>query len=527
MLHNLCPICGKHAKEESRIRLSDDILVNLRCGHSFFQSAVKKANQILTSADGRKTLYPFQALDLETIEQANVRCLLTYECGLGKTITSAFTLANHFDELTPILVIAKSAVLPQWMKELVCVLGDRGFPFILSNGKMQPMNGYPIHLISFDMCRRVQESLTEHSFKTVVIDECQHIKSMSTSRTKAVQAICSKAKHVIALSATPIKNHAAEYFPILNILQPERFPIYESFIRYECDSYRSGYGWKVGGLKNPVDFKEKTQDFIIYHTREEVLPDLPKERRNFNYLDIEDKNLQKAYDKVFGEFEEFMDRGNKKDLSYYSNVLEYLTKMRHITGLAKVNETCDRAEEFLLSTERKLVIYHHHIDVGDLIEERLNSSIAAIQGVPGEMDFNWKCLRIRGGMAPGDLERVKEEFLNGPARILIASTLAAGEGLNLQPVSDAMIIERQWNSVNEEQAERRFSRPGATASVITIDYLLAIGTVDDYLTEIVEGKRKVVKEALTGETQDFSESTVISQLADALMSAGKPRWRLS
>ena len=209
----------------------------------------------------------------------------------------------------------------------------------------------------------------------------------------------------------------------------------------------------------------------------------------------------------------------KKGMTEYANILEYLSKMRHITGLAKVDETVAKAEEFLLSTERKLVIFHHHIDVGDMIEARLIQTCK-------DGGYDWKPLRLKGGMGMA-LDEVKNAFLNTSCRILIASTLAAGEGLNLQPVSDAIQVERQWNSVNEEQAERRFSRPGATADSINIDYLIAISTVDDHLTAIIEHKRKIVKEAVTGiVSEDLSQNAVLSELADALVRAGKPKWRL-
>lgn len=524
-----CPSCNRIAERESVIKLSGSKLIKLSCGHLVNEDVLKNQNQKLTSTDGNKTLFKYQADDLETIEAANARVLLTYECGLGKTVTTLFTLFNHPKELFPCLIVCKSAVQIQWLKETLGILGEDYTPFILKKGGQAPIKDYPIHLISFDLLRRYNNKegesvLTNFGFKTVIIDECQHIKSNDSKRTKALQAICLNATHVIALSATPIKNHAAEYFPILNILQPTRFPIREEFYRTWCDIFKSSGNYsKIKGLKNPSLFKEFTKDFIIYHTRDECLPHLPKERRNFEFMNIDDEALQDAYNETIKEltdFEEEADRKGRKGLEYFQNILEYLSKLRHITGLAKVGSCAVKAEEFLLSTERKLVIYIHHVDVGDLIQGHLKQLCK-------EADYQWEPLRLYGGMGSQKIEQVKEEFLNGPSRILIASTLAAGEGLNLQPVSDAIMVERQWNSVNEEQAERRFSRPGATASSINIDYLIAIGTVDDYLTEIVERKRKHVKEAITGEKMDFSENSVLSELVEALTKVGKPKWRLN
>lgn len=523
---NRCKVCNKIAEIHTVSHFKNgSSITKLKCGHLISATALETSipTFIDTAVDGSMKLYKYQTEDISTIEKSSCRSLLTYECGLGKTITSAFTLANH-PELYPALIIAKSAVLVQWYRELMRILGPERFPIFLANGKAKPIKGMSIHLISFDLVRKHKDVLIDFGFKTLIIDECQHIKSMATARTKAVQEVSKSIPHILALSATPIKNHAAEYFPILNILQPEMFPFYDTFVRRECASIRTQFGWKVGGLLRPEQFKEKTKDFIIHRTRDEVLPDLPKKRRDFEHLNIEDESLQNSYNDVVQDFTDFVNQadrtGDKKDMKYFSNILEFLSKMRHITGLAKVDYAVEKAEEFLLSTERKLVIYVHHRDVGDMIMEKLTQT--CLDG-----GYDVPC-RLEGGMGAEKFDSVKQTFLNTNCRIMIASTLAAGEGLNLQPCSDAIFVERQWNSVNEEQAEDRFSRPGATADFVNINYLVAISTVDDYLTEIIERKRKIVKETVTGEKDESGYSqAVISELVDALVKHGKVKWSLN
>ena len=48
--------------------------------------------------------------------------------------------------------------------------------------------------------------------------------------------------------------------------------------------------------------------------------------------------------------------------------------------------------------------------------------------------------------------------------LLVASQLAAGEGLNLQTCCDCVMHERQWNPGKEEQCEGRFIRIGQNAT---------------------------------------------------------------
>ena len=520
-----CPTCNKLAVEIDKRELSQFTIIMLKCGHSIIERKLVSPELITESADKKFNLFKYQAEDIPKIEQAKGRALLTYEPGLGKTVTAEFFVKNHLTDVKPVLIITKGAVQVQWLRHTMAILGESYIPVPLVNGKSGIIQGLSIYLITFDMCRKLKDKIiNELKPALIIIDECQHIKDRNTMRAKAVREICESAKHILALSATPIKNHAGDYFSILNILQPTRFPVYEWYLREHVQEvYQYGArGKKLGGLKNPARFKELTNDFIIYHSREEVLPDLPKERRNFDFLDIDDKEIQKAYDATIDELEDIMEGSGSYDSAFEKAAArnQIIFKLKHLVGLAKCEEAVSEIEEFLLGTDRKLVIFIQHIDVGDIIESRVNQTL-------DDGGYGYKVLRIPGGLDPSKLDKIKEQFLNGPERVLILSTLAGGEGLNLQPVSDAIFVERQWNSVNEMQAERRFSRPGATAEYISIKYLLAAGTIDDYLTEIIERKRKYVTEAITGEiTEDLSENSVLSELASKLVSMGKPKWRL-
>ena len=114
--------------------------------------------------------------------------------------------------------------------------------------------------------------------------------------------------------------------------------------------------------------------------------------------------------------------------------------------------------------------------------------------------------------------------MNGSQRILIASSLASGEGLNLQKCSDCIMIERQWNPANEEQAEGRFARIDQKSNKITATYFVAVGTVDEFFSEIVERKREIVTKTLGGEAVKWDQSSLIKELSEILASQGGKRW---
>jgi hypothetical protein len=88
------------------------------------------------------------------------------------------------------------------------------------------------------------------------------------------------------------------------------------------------------------------------------------------------------------------------------------------------------------------------------------------------------------------------------------------------------MVEHQWNPANEEQCEGRFPRPGATAESINATYAIALGTPDEYLTEIKERKREICKKTMGNEAISWNESGVIKELTEMLLSKGGKRWNL-
>jgi SNF2 family DNA or RNA helicase len=322
---------------------------------------------------------------------------------------------------------------------------------------------------------------------------------------------------VIALSGTPIKNHAAEYWPVLHILQPETFKYESSFVRNECDSYYNGYAWKVGGLIDPEHFKEKTKHFIIRRERSEVMPDLPKINRQFHLAEM-NKAVETAYVETYKQFRnEFNQTHEHLTFEESTNIMAYLSRMRHLVGVAKIDPCIDFLMEFLGSTDRKFTVFVHHKDVGLILSNKLTRILR-------ELDL-YEPIQLTADLdSKQRFDRVKQFQDSTKHRILVASTLGFGEGLNLQFCSDCMILERQWNPANEEQAEARFPRPGSVAQSITANYLVAVGTVDEFFSEIVERKREIVGNTLNGHAAQWDQSSIMKELSETLATSGGKKW---
>ena len=98
----------------------------------------------------------------------------------------------------------------------------------------------------------------------------------------------------------------------------------------------------------------------------------------------------------------------------------------------------------------------------------------------------------------------------------------------MQFCQDCIIMERQWNPKKEEQAERRFIRPeGAKGSTVNANYVVVDGTIDEYLTELVEIKRANTDQTLDGVEYEWNEAGLVKELAAVLAKKGSKKWRLS
>jgi SNF2 family DNA or RNA helicase len=195
-------------------------------------------------------------------------------------------------------------------------------------------------------------------------------------------------------------------------------------------------------------------------------------------------------------------------------MLARMSRMRHITGLAKIPAAVEFAKDFIDQNERSLIIGVHHKDVGSIMFDELVKELPNVQ-----------ILKLTGEMNAIDKFQVIATF-NKKLSILVTSTLAGGEGVDgLQDTcNDIIMHERQWNPQNEEQLEDRLCRIGQFATSVNATYIEAEGTIDAQLDIIVETKRGFFHKAMNkGEAPQWNQSDIIKELAQSIVNRFKER----
>lgn len=523
-----CPDCGKKVSAIGEFSHDSKKFLILDCGHftSIEITSPISNYESYSSLEGDKP-YKFQVEGMEFIQNSNARCLIADEMGLGKTI-QALGYLFYNPQCNNVLHIVKKKLTTQFWKQIYR-WDDKALAQVVKQGHAI-LPGINHYIISMDLIRTYpMERFKEVGIKTVVIDECQHFNNPDAARTQALRKFIAdnEIPHIIALSGTPFKNRLSEYFTILNILAPHYFNIKEEFIRQHILFYYDmADKIREKGLRNPEYFKRLTSGFILRRERQDVEDQIPYVGiiRNLEYCDLDEK-YQKMYDNTEAEYAEIFSRidDNSNAMKRNTDLLAIIQRMRHIVGLSKIPDVVDFVTDFLLSTERKLAIAVDHQDVGMAVIAHVNKYLR----MGGYKD----CLAITGNMKDSDLEDVKTKWnTDSSYRILVASTKAAGEGLNLQEMcNECIFAELQWNAANEEQFEARFRRIGQKNRNVTATYAIAGGTIDEMLTEIRERKRWIFKQGMLSKDQlsSHNDSELMTQLGEMITNkrAGK-KWSL-
>ena len=553
-LQDHCEICGKvavTAVEEVVIAPDDwdhDVKnILLECGHTLSKNIPKgipfhkfhyggdskcehewDKNSCLKC--GRKRPYQFQLDGMKFISEAlavqhGAACF--DEMGLGKTIQALGVLYFNQAIVNPTLYIVKSALKDQWASQIINWMNptddDMHYPQVIRTSRDYLMPGLKHYIIGYDMLvaktRTLKSGRTSTSgfdikqfdrigIKCVVLDECQQIKNVDSTRTQMVRRVC-KDRKVIALSGTPWNNKGSELFPVLNMLNPMKFHSEEAFKRQWVDYYWHGAYRKEGGI-NPrkIDqFKEYTKDICIRRERNEVGIQFPAlNRTKLNVVMTEDE--EKDYDEAVAEFVAWFE-AQAGEISGM-HIMAAMSKMRHLVALCKMPATIEYVDEFIEDTDRKIVVFAHHIDVQELLYHDFNEKYGKEMPV----------MQFVAGMDSLKIAEIQNTFNRSKRAILVASQLAAGEGLNLQTCGDCIMHERQWNPGKEEQCEGRFIRLEATTDTLNAVYahMEGLTAIDATLSQIVERKR-LAFHALhnKGEAPEWNEDALIKELAEAIV----------
>ena len=437
-------------------------------------------------------MFQFQKEGLAFIEKMNGRALVGDEMGLGKTLQALAWLKLH-PEVRPAVIIVPATLKINWQREAKKWINEDSF---VINGR-ENVNGFRksgLYIINYDIVKDHVEAIKNINPQCIVMDECHRIKNNKALRTKAVKKICKKVPHVICLSGTAILNRPIEIFNAINILQPEVFPSYYRFGQRYCDPKFNGFGTVYDGASQVEELHELLTDYVMIRRKKmDVLKDLPEKRKQLLSFEINNKT---EYRKAEEDVIQFIYEQKGLDAAQRASRAEVLAKfnqLKQLSSQGKMHAIKEWITDFL-ETGEKLVLFAIHKKVITEIMEM----------------FPDISVKIDGSTSQVQRQKAVDEFQNNDKiRLFIGNMPAAVEGITLTASSTVAFIELAWSPGIHLQGEDRIHRIGQKDGCM-VYYLLAEGTIEEEIAEMIDRKQKIIDAVLDG--KDTPEEALLTEL---------------
>lgn len=492
-------------------------------------------------------LRPFQRAGVAYVLAADGRALIGDDMGTGKTVQSLACVQAR--GAFPAVVVCPASVKLAWRDHVMGPMRwrpDHPIPrdgwlpgrraVVLTGRRPDPvaLAGADVIILNWEVLADWLEVLKSARPRAVIYDESHYAKSAGSGRAKAALTLTTSMPRdalLLATTGTAVMNRPVELVSQLRLLRRlGDFGGSGAFRNRYCDRFWDGFRWNDSGASNLEELNLLLRETcFVRRTKQQVMRDLPPKRiarvpvaltNRRVYARAEAETIRFLMDAVLldeeftariaglpaAEREELI-RERRDDRAERARRAEKIVRMnllRRVAGEGKLRAACWWIQEFLESTDAKLVVFAHHVPV----------QRALLRQFPD-------AARVLGESSAQDRQRSIDEFQGNPeCRLIVCSLKAAGVGITLTAASDVLTIELDWTPATHDQAEDRAHRMGQPGSV-TCWYLLADGTIDEDMDELIEQKRQITSATLDGEARRRAKSeSIMGALEERLLSRG-------
>ncbi|MER5554384.1 DEAD/DEAH box helicase [Streptomyces sp. NPDC002793] len=419
---------------------------------------------------------------------------LADDMGLGKTIT-VIALHLHRDRAAPTLVVCPASLLGNWHREINRFAP--GVPVRRFHGTDRDLGGSDggFVLTTYGTMRSSAERLAGHTWGLVVADEAQHVKNPHSSTARALRTIPAPAR--VALTGTPVENNLSELWALLDWTTPGLLGPLKAFrARHARIVENTGTAAGLGNEEAVERLSRLVRPFLLRRKKSDpgIAPELPPKTETDHpvFLTREQATLYEAAVRetmAFIEQSEGIARrglimkllGSLKQIC--NHPAQYLKEEpTRLTGRSGKLALLDELLDTILSEGASVLIFTQYVSMARLLSAHLAS-----RAIPSQL--------LHGGTPVPERERMVDGFQSGEVPVFLLSLKAAGTGLNLTRAAHVIHYDRWWNPAVEEQATDRAYRIGQTQPV-QVHRLIAEGTVEDRISELLESKRALADAVL-------------------------------
>ena len=270
-------------------------------------------------------------------------------------------------------------------------------------------------------------------------------------------------------------------------------PEFSTWMRFGfryCNPRKTFAGWDFSGASNTSELNALlNKHAMLRRIKADVLKDLPPKVYRTLPLEFD----RREYDKVEAAFngvnwQAGMEaivrmRGN---VAKSNDAIVAIQKLREIAAYAKLESAVEWIKDYTDEGE-KLVVFAHNRHVIDTIKSELEK----------DPDYQGAVGAIYGGVSDEARADAVLDFQNDPkVRIIIIGITAGGFGLTLTSAKAVAFIQLPWTPGEIGQCVDRIHRIGQEADSVTIYNLVAEGTIEEDMADMLIGKGQVLDAVL-------------------------------
>lgn len=418
--------------------------------------------------------------------------ILADDMGLGKTVQMLSALLSCVQQATdrrPSLIVAPTSLTYNWLSE--CRRFTPQLSVLLLSGSqasraeqlntLRDCNAPDLVITSYPLIRRDIALMKDIPFRFAVLDEAQQIKNVQSVGAHAVKQLTADTR--IALTGTPMENHAGELWSLFDFVLPGYLPRYTDFLRR----------WGEG--QNADELRRRIRPFLMRRLKGDVLGELPERLESVLMAELPPEQ-RRVYDAALLQKRERVDQLlREKGLGRgRAEVLSAITELRQICchpalclpdyqGLSGKMELLMDVLPGALAAGRRALIFSQFTSMLRLIEKRLNQ-----EGIPS---------LYLDGETPGPQRLdLTHRFNAGEASVFLISLKAGGTGLNLTGADLVIHYDPWWNPTAEEQATGRAHRIGQTKKV-EVMRLVVHHSIEEQVLSMSARKRRLFDQLIT------------------------------
>ena len=390
--------------------------------------------------------------------------------GLGKT-PIAICFANEL-RAKRVLVICPASIRWQWVKKIrewsTLPWPYHVHPVIAGRHGVHPTAAWTV--VSYELARSegIGKALARGTYDLLILDEAHYLKTTDSRRTRAVfggghertfEPLATRCGAILALTGTPLPNRPREAYTIARALNWDSIDWlseddfgkrFNPSLRVERTDPRTGRTsffidertGRHGELQNRL-----RANFMTRHLKRDVMPQL--KMPVYDLIQVEETGPVKQALRA----ESLLDIDPEDLTGADAAILGHVAEVRRLMGIALAPQVADYVEMLLDGGEEKLVLFAWHIEVMNILEQRLGK---------------YGLIRVDGSTGAAKKDRLIQQFIEEPGvQIALGNILSMGTGTDgLQHVSaHALIAEPSWTPGENVQCFDRLDRGGQTRTV--------------------------------------------------------------